>query len=126
MKRIILAAVMLSIGSGGTAEDSSADNSRIWDSACNQIGEIAESIMRARQNNMPISRLIARNNETIGSKSDTASVEYAAILRGLILVAYEASPYSTPKFQDDEVADFRNDAEYTCFQGRLSEYADQD
>lgn len=120
--RVVLGAFLVLLTVGHPFE-TWAQGEETHDQACDQFGEIAQSIMRARQNNTPVSRLIARNNETFDGRTDNVSVEYAAVLRGLILAAYEIPRFGTARYQGIAIAEFRNEAELACFSDRLSDYS---
>lgn len=70
---------------------------------CQDAGDLAESVMTARQNGTPISRLmeIANGQEVIVK---------------MVLMAYGKPRYSTDEFQSRAIEDFRNLWEIGCYQ----------
>ena len=96
MTRIITAlAVALAVSGQAQAQNSEK---------CKKIGAIAESIMKARQRGIPISKLMEVSEENAGGS-----------LRPVILFAYERPRYNSEEYQQEEIEDFRNRIELQCY-----------
>ena len=69
---------------------------------CPPIGDLAESIMEARQSGAAMSDMmaVADGNEFV---------------EGLVLTAFEAPRYTTPEFRRREIENFRNTIEAMCY-----------
>lgn len=74
---------------------------------CAQFGQLAESIMTARQNNVPMSRLMEIAND--------ASPDGAAMMRAIVVYAYQQPIFLTDDFRREAIATFRNEAELACY-----------
>lgn len=72
------------------------------DDVCRDLGELAHTIMVARQNGVPMNEIVR-----IVGESDLAV--------GIVLDAYNQPRYSTEEFRDRAAADFRNDIEAFCY-----------
>lgn len=66
---------------------------------CKDVGDIAESLMKARQANVPISKII----------------EKVPKLKGLTLEAYKYPAYSSDKYRTKAIKEFRNRVEIACY-----------
>jgi hypothetical protein len=69
---------------------------------CPSLGELAESIMEARQSGASVSDMmaVAEGNEFV---------------EGLVLTAFESPRYATPEFRIREIENFRNSIEALCY-----------
>ena len=74
---------------------------------CSQIGEVAESIMTSRQNEMPISELME-----LADKLKTPS------LKPLIIEAYKSPAYRAAGNKKNAIKKFRNQFELACYKER--------
>lgn len=70
--------------------------------ACTIFGNSAELVMKARQQGVPLSKLmeISQGN---------------SIVTGIVLEAYKISRYSSPDYQERAIKDFRNVVELACY-----------
>lgn len=75
---------------------------------CVLLGSIAQNIMTARQDERPMSDVMAVMNKD----TDPAVHPY---IRALILDAYRSSAYRTPENQKNAINSFRNSAELACY-----------
>ena len=76
---------------------------------CPIIGELAETVMRNRQNGVSLSEMMGVANNADGVLQP--------VIREMVLEAYDGPRYSVPDNQDEAVQDFRNDIELVCYQG---------
>lgn len=74
---------------------------------CVEFGDLAENIMTARQNNLPMSQLMAI--------ADDAGPEGAELMRAVVIYAYQQPIFSTDRFKREAIATFRNEAELACY-----------
>lgn len=74
---------------------------------CNGVGQWAETIMKVRQVNAPISELLE------GLTNDR--------MRVIVQYAYEKQAYMSPEMQTMAVREFRNEVESDCYKGNWSE-----
>ncbi len=72
------------------------------------MGNIAQNIMTARQNERPISDVMQL------MKHETDPTVHP-VIRALILDAYRLPGYSTPENQKHSIDSFRNAAELACY-----------
>lgn len=99
MKKLILAALLSATVTAAHAEEH----------ICESFGKLAETIMKARQSDMPLNKMmsaIPKMNESI-----------QPIARTMILEAYDGPKYSSSEYQQRAMASFRNDAELACYKG---------
>ena len=73
---------------------------------CPAIGEIAENIMTARQNNMPMSEVMA-----IVAQGEAI----AGLAREMVIIAYDKPKFDLPDYQSRSISSFRNDMESVCY-----------
>lgn len=73
---------------------------------CQTFYDLGETIMKARQANLPMPKLI----EIYQFKTDDAS----NVARQLITAAYQRPRFSTDSHQDSAVIDFANDTYLSC------------
>lgn len=122
MRLAAISLVLVFWGSSLPAQSGPTDGSNdgeLWNAACAQVGEVAESIMRLRLDNTPMPTLMKRTDETVGQKADKASEDYAAFLKRLIVEAYRRPAYTVKEYRDRAVAEFRNEAELACYTGGI-------
>ncbi len=74
--------------------------------SCDQLGGTAERIMKHRQDNGSMSQIMALVNQ------------HAPSLSGLVLAAYKEPLFSTYAYKQTAIAEFRNDVELACYEGR--------
>lgn len=75
------------------------------DLTCADFGQLAENIMTARQNGVPLSQLM----ELLG---ELRSIE---LFEKLVMEAYEQPRYSTKAVQNSTIEDYRNLWELGCY-----------
>lgn len=80
---------------------------------CSLLGDLAENVMKSRQANVPISKLMGATDE-LGVSNDKALELY----KSLVLMAYGRPRYNTPEFRNQSVADFRNQFETACYSSK--------
>lgn len=80
------------------------------DSLCLSTGNLAESIMSARQSGVSISTVMT----TVTSGIDDENV--ASVARNIILSAYEEPMFSFQENKDNAIRKFRNNQEAVCYQ----------
>ncbi len=88
--------------------------------ACKSIGNMAVTIMRERQKELPMSDLVerVRVSEEMGLFEGTGLTQN--ILMAMIAAAYRQVAFPSDERQADMVATFRNEIELLCFEGRLT------
>ena len=95
---LILLFSLQAYGQDGKAKD---------DGICTSLSTTSAEIMKARQNGVPMSKLME-----IFKKDDVA------ILRRLTIEAYESPRYSTEGMQEKSIQDFENKAFLDCYKAR--------
>lgn len=100
MKRIAAISTVLLIALNAHGKDDKSST----DGLCTSVSTTAAEIMKARQNGVPMSKLIE-----IFKKDD------AAIFRRLTISAYESPRYSTESIQEKSIQDFENKAFLDCY-----------
>lgn len=109
MKTIITIAALVAAASITTVEAAETN-----DAACKQIGELARTVMRNRQQDIPISQMIeAIEKTTQNNKGSSRSMAQA--IRALVIFAYERPSYSVESNREQAVAEFGNEMELACF-----------
>jgi len=81
------------------------------DNLCKNMGEFAELVMTARQNEMPLSKML----ELLASVKNNLP-ESTAAMRSIVLEAYNEHSYSTKEVQNRVIMEFRNRIETKCHQ----------
>lgn len=76
---------------------------------CQVLYNLAEKIMEARQNNLPMPKTI----EIFDLKSEA----WNEIARSLITTAYEKPRFSSEPYQKELIQDFANDSYLSCIKG---------
>ena len=74
---------------------------------CEGIGELAATVMKARQRGVPISKMMGIATSEAG--------EVNGGLKSMILMAYKRPRYSSDRIQKSEIEDFRNQFELACY-----------
>ena len=77
-------------------------------SYCAIVGDLAESVMRARQTGVPMSKAME-----IGAQQ---SEDAKNLIEMFALQAYHQTRFSTEPLRHDAVVDFRNNIELECYQ----------
>ena len=77
---------------------------------CGGVGQIAEKIMMARQQEKPMSAQVQFFNEL----ADISEASRGALLT-YVVRAYEQPSYQTPENQQRAAAEFRNEIELECY-----------
>ena len=95
MKKLIMAVVIVMSSMSVQAEQAS----------CEQIASLAESVMKARQGGSSMASLIAVAGES-------------GIAKLMVESAFEVSRYSTDKFKNRTISDFRDEWYLICYQSR--------
>lgn len=107
----------------GTAEAQTVGNTPtekgIWNAACAQVGEVAQSIITLRLDDTPMSTMMKRLDDTVGAGQDEYSRRYAEFLRSLVVKAYKGPAYKTEELRKATIAQFRNEAELACYSGGI-------
>lgn len=78
------------------------------DQKCAALGGLAESVMKARQSEVPMSAMMAKMAEIL-----PASV--LPTVKDMIRAAYSKPSYYSPEAKADEVVRFRNEWEVACY-----------
>lgn len=78
-----------------------------WRTGCKNAQDIAESIMKGRQQGVAMSKMM-----------EVAEGDAANILEALIIEAYDRPRYSTEKMQQRSVQGFRDDVYLECVKAR--------
>jgi hypothetical protein len=97
MKKLILAAALIAASTSATTANAEEGMD------CEAIEALAKQIMIARQNNMPISRLMSVAGGNPGIES-------------MVVRAYDEPRFSTRDYQQNAINDFANEAASTCYQ----------
>ena len=102
MRTIVLAmfAVCLAHAAPATSQET--------EDVCAVMGDIAQNIMTARQNERPMSDVMQV------MKHDTEPAVHP-VIRALIIDAYRQPGYSTEENQKNAIDSFRNAAELACY-----------
>ena len=74
---------------------------------CTTLGESATYVLLARENGLPLSKVL--------ELSETQTPEMTKFAREMAMAAYELPHFSTPEMQAKQSQDFRNQIELTCF-----------
>ncbi len=75
--------------------------------SCEYIGTIAETIMKARQSDRPMSKLMA-----VIDQYEMPSV------KPIVVAAYQEPSYSSDSYKQKAIAEFRNTVELACYEGK--------
>jgi hypothetical protein len=103
----------------GTASPFSSDDLFLRQKACKSIGEIAETIMKQRQQEVPMSEMISRLQaaQAMGIFDNFGLTP--ELIAAMVTAAYKQPAFSSPELQANMVAAYRNEAEVLCFEGKL-------
>lgn len=99
-KKIALSAVVALSSSSIAHADMSVE-------ICTSVGVLAENIMGARQNGIPMSLVMKKMTET--------SPEIKDFLRDMIVDAYDVPMFNTNKYKELAKVQFRDANELACF-----------
>lgn len=80
------------------------------DDICQSVGELAQTLMAARQSGVPMSKVMAV------AKGDDEKA--ASLLRELVLLAYEKPRFSTAAYRTRAAVDFRDEVELSCWKAQ--------
>lgn len=107
MKKIILAAA-LAITSIMPTAALAQDKYEQADKICGPLGELAATVMTARQNGVPMSKMmiIARDVEE----------SIRPVVRGFVTDAFKEPQYASSEYRNSAIRDFSNDATATCYE----------
>lgn len=72
---------------------------------CKELGEFAQLVMEHRQNEVPISTLMA----------NLASIEGSELWRAIVIEAYKQRSFLSPENKDRAINEFRNEIELLCY-----------
>lgn len=75
---------------------------------CLQYSGLAEQIMKARQSEVPMAKIISTFKEWGGTSAQKD------LVRELVIDAYEKPAYRTPENQNHEVVEFQNKVYLAC------------
>lgn len=105
MKSLIIAAIL-------SATTLIAPAARSEGTVCSEMGLFAEDIMKGRQNGQQLSTLM-QALDTMGEGPVVTFVKTIA------LDAFEVSRFSTPKYQQSAIIDFRAKWELACYSNTM-------
>lgn len=97
MKKIILLALLVGLAGCGKKINSELD-----ESVCRDVMLVAESVMEARQNGLPLSKALEKNDELNKVNHPEVHQLGAAIIRD----AYAEKKYYTPELRLDQKNEF--------------------
>lgn len=100
--KAMIAAILISTvtASSAIAADKAYD--------CPQMDKMAESVMKARQNGVPMAKMY--------EASVTDNSYTSRVFKMLIDGAYKESAYSSPKYKEKAIVDFRDTIFQACLQ----------
>lgn len=104
MKKIVPLCILLFSGLS-LAKDERAD-------PCLQYSDLAEQIMKSRQSEVPMAKLVSTFNEWDGNSAQKQ------LVKELIIDAYERPAFRTPENQSHEVVEFQNKVYLACTKSR--------
>lgn len=87
--------------------------------ACKGFGDLAETIMTQRQQEVPMSEMIARMQQAQAMGIFDGFGLTPNLMVGMITAAYKQPAFSSPELRANMVAVYRNEAELLCFEGKL-------
>lgn len=104
MKSILALTALLAAGAINLAVTHHADA----DDACPSIGELARTVMKLRQHDVALSKVIA-----VVDTLDDAGGRKAG--KALVMLAYQQPDFSSEEMQASAIAEFGNAAELACY-----------
>jgi hypothetical protein len=116
--------MMLACG-GACAEDArksspfTSDDLFFRQKACKGFGDIAETIMKQRQKEVPMSEMIDRLQKAQAMGIFEGFDLTPDLLAAMVTAAYKQPAFSSPELQANMIAAYRNEAEVLCFEGKL-------
>lgn len=125
MRTFVLAGTVLLACGAALAENTkksspfTSDDLFFRQKACKGFGDIAETIMKQRQQEVPMSEMISRIQaaEAMGIFEGFGLTPELSV--AMVTAAYKQPAFLSPERQTDAVATFRNDAELFCFEGKI-------
>ncbi len=90
-----------------------ADESKT-NETCDFVGQMADQVMFARQNNIPMSKVMALYSSSFEG-------EVLSLARKMVIAAYGEPSYLTEGAKAKQKADFRNSQELACYQALTTE-----
>jgi len=105
--KTLIAAALIAGSMTATAEEAAADQSQM----CPMLGNQAETIMKARQNGVPMSDLMA-----LVSKHFSGDGIMANFSKQMVVAAYKVPQYNGAKYKASAAHDLRTEWELMCYQ----------
>lgn len=125
--RFIFLPIIVALASGGALAQeaevtSPLASNDLWirQKACKGVGDLAATIMKERQKEVPMSEMIGRLQAASGMGLYEGTGIDDNLLVAMITAAYKRQAFSSPDRQADMVAEFRNEIELLCFEGELA------
>jgi hypothetical protein len=119
--------VLFVLASGGawaqeSDEGSALANDDPWvrQRLCTLIGGLSASVMKNRQNEMPMSEVIGRLQAFSAIAEPDNSGISEELMLAMIMAAYKQPAFTSPERQENAIAAFRNEVELQCFEGKLA------
>ena len=78
-----------------------------WAEKCGYMGKIAGKVMTNHQNRKPL-------EDSLQAYDDIADPEFKAILRRIVIEAYETPRYNTQKHQSNAIRDYSDETLLSC------------
>lgn len=97
----VLLIILLGLATPAWAED--------WHSICGKISQVAEVVMKNRQNGISMQKMIEASKTNSGAL-DTLAEE-------IVIKAYSQPKYSTDKMQQNSINEFRDESYLSCVKG---------
>jgi HSP90 family molecular chaperone len=94
MKKVILAAFLTITPAMANAEET----------PCEIVGQAARTTMELRQNNTPMSALMARSRDS-------------ELMRQMVILAYDQPAYLSDRAKQESIDQFGNQMELICYKG---------
>lgn len=93
----------------------------IYSQGCRMVGGLAETVMRERQKDVPISEMMKRIQGAVAIIGFEGLPIDENGLAKMVLLAYEMPRYHSPELQQDAVSGFRNIVEKQCYNQQLQD-----
>lgn len=126
--RLCFLPIIAVLASGGawaqeTGDASGLASKDLWtlQRVCKLIGDLSVTIMKQRQDEVPMSEMIGRArtiSAMMGPDDGTGITEELVV--AMVMAAYRQPAMSNPELQDTIISGFRNDIELQCFEGKLA------
>ena len=91
----------------------------IYSQGCRLVGDLAETVMRERQKDVPISAMMQRIQGSVSIIGYDGLPIDENDLAKMVLLAYEMPRYHNAELQQDAVSGFRNIVEKQCYNQQL-------